>query len=321
MDLPVAPSGSRFKLMQTYLAYGLKIQSALPLLEFLPAGNRLDPADVTLDVLSNPELFHQVDQTTPPEKDWTLTVSRTTATVFIRDSGLFEITEGRHIAITLAPEADEGLLRLYVGGVIMAILLYQRSCLVLHASAVIMAGQVVAFLGMSGAGKSSLAVALEKAGYPIITDDVLALQLGRNTVLAAPGYPQVKLTKESATTLGHDLDSLLPLHQAEIKLGYRLKSTFPTQALPLQALYFLGVGEALAITPQPPQTSLLELIPHSAPTRWRLPGDGQHLAQCAQLAQQIPMFCLQRPRDLSRLEESARLVEQHVLQAMCAPAC
>ncbi len=306
--------------MRTYLAYGLTIQSALPLLEFLPAGNLQRPADVLLEVIADPEQYHQADRITPADRSWTLEVSRTQARVFMRDAGLFEIIEGRQIRLTLAPEADESLLRLYIGGVIMAILLYQRNCLVLHASAVIMVDRVVAFLGMSGAGKSSIAVALEKLGYPIITDDVLALQFVGNQVYAAPGYPQVKLTKESALTLGHNVTNLLTLHQEEIKLGYRPKSQFPTVPLPLQALYFLGVGEELAVHPVAPAAGPIELIPHSAPTRWQRPGDGQHLMQCARLAQQIPMFDLQRPRDLTRLEDSARFVEQHILHSIWAAA-
>jgi hypothetical protein len=302
--------------MQSYLAYGLTIHSALALPEFLPAEALSVDYDVTLNLITSPERYFEVDQETDLDRSWTLSVNRDQAVVFIRNAGLFEISAGRQIEITLAPDADEGELRLYVGGVIMAILLYQRNCLVLHSSAVQIDHQVVAFLGMSGAGKSSIAVALEKVGYPIITDDVLALHFLDGGVYAAPGYPQVKLTKESATTLGHDLDQLLPLHRVESKLGYRLQSAFPTALMPLQALFFLNIGEQIAIESLPAQDKFLELLTHSAPTRWQIPGDGLHLTQCARLVQQVPILQLKRPRNLSQLEDSARWVEQYILQSL-----
>lgn len=317
---PASCPPSRSLAMPTYLAYGLTIQSALRLPEFLPTGDLEKPADVTLDVHTDPAQYHRAAQLAPIDRNWTLEVNRSQATVFLRDAGLFQITEGRSIQLTLAPGVEESLLRLYLGGVVMAILLYQRNCLVLHASAVMIADRAVGFLGVSGAGKSSIAVALEKRGHPIITDDVLALQFIGNAVYAAPGYPQVKLTPESALTLGHNLSHLLPLHQVETKLGYRIKASFPTAPMPLQALYFLGIGEHLSITPAAPQTSTIELIPFSAPTRWHLPGDSQHLMQCVNLSRQTPIFDLQRPRDLTRLEESAQFVEDHILQSIWSAA-
>lgn len=302
--------------MHSYLAYGLKIQSALALPEFLPAVDAIADYDVTLNLISNSDLYFEVERAIERDRPWTLSVSRTEATAFIRNAGLFEITAGQQIDITPAPDVEEGELRLYVGGVIMAILLYQRNCLVLHASAVRIVDRVVAFLGVSGAGKSSIAVALEKAGYPIVTDDVLALHFIDGGVYAAPGYPQVKLTRESATTLGHDFDQLLPLHRVETKLGYRLQSAFPTALMPLEALFFLDLGEQIEITSLPPQDKVTGLLTHSAPTRWQIPGDGLHLTQCTRLAKQIPILQLKRPRNLSQLEDSAKWVEQHVLQSI-----
>jgi hypothetical protein len=303
--------------MNHYFAYGLTISSDLVLPEFLPAqeGN-----DVVIQVDSTTDPTTAISLQLEPQKYWHLTVSRTQAVAHLRDAGIFRIEDGKAITINPLPTVDEGLLRAYIGGVMMAILLYQRGLLILHASAVQVANQVVAFLGMSGAGKSSLAAALDAQGYSIITDDVLALRIHGQGIEAIPGFPQIKLPQTSATTLGHDLDTLVPLHQAEEKLGYRLGKAFPTRAMPLQGVYFLATGDSMAITPMPPQEALLELIPHSAPTRWKLPGDGIHLTHCAELVRQVPTFNLQRPRDLTQLADSARMVEHHVMASLCAEA-
>ena len=47
----------------------------------------------------------------------------------------------------------------------MGIVLYQRNLLVLHASAVNIAGGAVVFLGVSGEGKSSTAATFVTHGY------------------------------------------------------------------------------------------------------------------------------------------------------------
>jgi hypothetical protein len=59
---------------------------------------------------------------------------------------------------------------------------------VLHASAVAVAGGAVAFAGLSGSGKTSLALELCRRGAEFIADDVIALELGEE-LLVHPGPP------------------------------------------------------------------------------------------------------------------------------------
>jgi hypothetical protein len=58
---------------------------------------------------------------------------------------------------------------------------------VLHASAVVYGDAAIAFCGVSGAGKTSLAAGLVQRGATILTDDVLALEPAGDAVLAHPG--------------------------------------------------------------------------------------------------------------------------------------
>ncbi len=67
-----------------------------------------------------------------------------------------------------------------------------------HASCVAVGGRAVAFLGESGYGKSTLAALFLKNGFPLLTDDVFAVQKKRTRFLTSPGAAQIKLWPEIA---------------------------------------------------------------------------------------------------------------------------
>ncbi len=75
--------------------------------------------------------------------------------------------------------------------------------LVLHASANVVDGIVVAFAGPCGAGKSTLAAILERAGHAVASDDALLLRAQRDTIYAVPAYPGLltRLSQRDAAML------------------------------------------------------------------------------------------------------------------------
>jgi hypothetical protein len=73
----------------------------------------------------------------------------------------------------------------------------------LHATAVLVKGGAIAFLGDCGTGKSTLAAAFLKSGDGLVCDDLLVTTPGRDgsTWMAHPGLPRVKLLPDSARVL------------------------------------------------------------------------------------------------------------------------
>jgi hypothetical protein len=66
----------------------------------------------------------------------------------------------------------------------------------LHASAVGTAAGIVAFVAVSGGGKTTLAAEYLKRGAPLFCDDILALEEAGDQVLAYPGPPLVNLPRK-----------------------------------------------------------------------------------------------------------------------------
>ena len=122
-----------------------------------------------------------------------------------RTSARSSCATGARSRSTRGPRRAVDLLRLYLLGPALALLLHQRGFLVLHASAVSLDGGVVAFLGHSGHGKSTTAATLHARGAAIVADDVVAVDLGAPGGPAAlPGFPLLKLWPDAVTALGEN---------------------------------------------------------------------------------------------------------------------
>jgi hypothetical protein len=95
---------------------------------------------------------------------------------------------------------------------------FEHSLIGLHASAVVINGQGVAFAGPSSRGKSSLAASFALDGYPILTDDSLMLDWQRRVPRAVPSYPSLRLWKDAAARFLGASRGLVPVAQYTSKL-------------------------------------------------------------------------------------------------------
>jgi hypothetical protein len=207
------------------------------------------------------------------------------------------------------------MLRLYLLGPALGLLLHQRGELALHASAVCIEGQAVAFLGESGEGKSTLAAFLHRRGHAVVTDDVLVIRPdSAGTLLAYPGFAQIKLWPESIEAFGVDPDNLPQLHDSFEKRFYRPERGFAGNALPLRQIYILGAADTLVAAPMRPHEALLELVANTYALRFvgSAGATDAHFRQCAAIVAGVPIEHLWRPWSLDGLADVAALVEHSV---------
>lgn len=297
--------------MFTYAAYGLAIRSTLRLPELVPS-------------TAAPEISFQLGRVHLASDAEAQThysnVTKKEAILFWNGVGTFQIRGGREITIDPNPTVDEERLRLFLLGPVLALLLWQRGYLVLHASAVEIGEEAVAFVGGCGWGKSTLAAGLHSRGYNLLADDVVAVHMDGQRNRVFPGFPRMKLWPDVAAGLGYSLEAL-PRIYPDIEKRSCMASAGPSQkALPLGLIYVIEEGLFHNVETLTPQEACIELVRHSyGIQRFQGVGADEHFLQCAKLANSVSCRRLRRRRSIEDLGHLLRLVEEDVATHASTP--
>ncbi len=293
----------------TYNVYGLSVESALPLPPLPPA---IDSGSVDVTI----RVGDIGDRTAAPTDEDGPVVRDSTIRLEVPGTATFEARGGREIVVEPAPDAEVATIRLYLLGSLMGAVLHQRVLLPIHASAVRLGDSAVAFAADSGGGKSTLAALLHRRGYPLMCDDVVALELMGEGIALHPGVPRLRLTAEALIALGLEASPIspgLPVARAEIPIDPR-EATWPRTTL--TRLYLLDYRDdnEVRIDPLDEWQAFLELrrsIYRSALIR-SLVREPEFLRWAKAIVRTVDIFRLGRPRDLSRLEVVLEPLEAHL---------
>ncbi len=198
------------------------------------------------------------------------------------------------VEATPVPGADVELVESLFRRFVRPIVLQFRGAEVLHASAVDSEHGVVAFIGPSQAGKSTLAAAIGAEGVGVWADDTLvwAIDEGEAQVAASEFQPRVR---PEVASLG-----LRPA--ALVSHGTRL----------FRAIYVLEAGPPdvrVAAQRMAPALAARELLAQAFSFQLSNPERSRTMvARYLRLAAQVSVFTLTVPRSLHRLEDTAREV-------------
>jgi hypothetical protein len=152
----------------------------------------------------------------------------------------YQVDHGRMTRSDPAPGAGDDVTRLLAHGLPQAACWAQRGYLALHAAAVATTAGAVALAGPSGMGKSVLAAALARRGFPLLSDEMLPVWLDPGGVLMAqPLEAEALLWARAARQLGWDPAAL---ERARPGLE-RYWAPLPLAASPqpLVGVYLLGI--------------------------------------------------------------------------------
>ena len=160
-----------------------------------------------------------------------------------RWSGLFEFLvtpDARCIHARTLDQTNEEALLAYLLVDALSFSMVRLGREPLHATAVLTPHGVVAFVGESGDGKSTLGALLVRHGFRLVTDDMLVLTVDGDECVAHAGPPRIKLYRHIADRIFDAGYSGVPMNPVTEKLIIPLNHDQSVHGPhPLRAIYLI----------------------------------------------------------------------------------
>ena len=192
-------------------------------------------------------------------------------------------------------------------------ILYQQGYLLLHGSAVKIKDKVVVFVGAPGAGKSTMAAAFARMGYPVLGDDLMAMKPTPAGIMVYPGFPQIKIWSPTVKGLNIQQDNLQPLFSGSSKSRLR-PANFPLQPFPLAHCFIISPGKKWNLNLLRGQQALMPLFKFFPCPGELLQADGFDVYQqkCLQLVKTASLWKLERNNNFAILDRFVNWLIQKI---------
>lgn len=293
--------------MWDYQVYGLRIASAFPLPCPSQPHATLTKADVEI-LRGEASLFHD-GASEQGERPFTFRYARRqNGTEELRWAGAMRClveADGRRVLCDSLNGSMRAVFHTHLAGQLIAHALIKLGYEPLHATTLVVDEGAIALLGDCGYGKSTLAAAFLKAGFRLLTDDLLTLTPADRSFLAHPGMPRIKLFPEIARALlGDTRGSALNPYTRKLVIPLSRRRYHPSP-IPLRAVYCLTPASRTSrarVRALSPRRACLELIKNTFVPAVQEPRRlGRLLQWASQLAMTVPVRSLAYPRRLHAL--------------------
>lgn len=230
--------------------------------------------------------------------------------------GVFSVAieAGRKITVDPAPNADIDFMRSIIQGELVAAALRQRGMLVLHASCVADDRGAIAFVGLPGWGKTTLAIHLLQRGFRLLTDDVLPICTESAPPKAVPAHPGARLRREIGQELYDDFEHLEDVHERTTKKRIDLSKYFAKDKKDLRKIYFLesefrGENKIRNIKQS---NQIFEVMRHTWANQLLSTPESKkaHLSRAKHITQSVDVSVLERKKTIDRIDELIALIEE-----------
>lgn len=237
----------------------------------------------------------------------------------VPEVALFRINAAAdRVAIHPAQGADLLVVRSFLYGSVLAVLCYKRGLFPLHGASILLGDSAVIVSGPIGAGKSTLAAALARRGHALLSDDVCAIDLkDAARPLLWPAFPRVKLLQDAIDNFNLGAAACYSRAATGTKGHFGVASfdaAKTARTAPVAAIYALAPPEGDAVShKQLRGKDAFVFLESQAHRAWmgRGLGLGVQLFRCiGAVAAAVPVYRLERPRSLERLDETVRLLER-----------
>ncbi len=217
-------------------------------------------------------------------------------------------------------------------GTVLSLWLESRGVPVLHASSVLIEGKAVAFLSTSLAGKSTLAASLMQCGYPLLTDDALALECDDSHCVGHSGYPRMRLWPDQAKHfLGHyeDLELAHPDYsKRNVSVDSDGIGAFCDKSMPVGCIYIpqrkdlQGNGGTVEILSVSSRDAFMDLVCYSFVSRMlsKFGMQEDRMQLLMQVVQRVPIRRLNYPNGLEFLPHVCETIVEDVISLSKDPS-
>ncbi|MHB8796767.1 MAG: sulfotransferase domain-containing protein [Candidatus Nanopelagicales bacterium] len=270
---------------------------AMRMLGYLPADDPLHlPAWLGIRVRSGAVPAELPDSARP--RPW-IQATPTAALLRFRGGAGLLVEDGTDVTVDAGTgQADQ--VGWMVQGWAVTLAMLQRGLLSLHASTVVVGGQVLAIAGDRGAGKSTTSMALRARGHRLLCDDVTVVEFRDGGAWTTPFWRNVHLLEDSAAALGVDFATLPALGAGRVKSAFRAEDPAGASQR-IDRIVVLAPGDddtAVRIEHPAGAARLATLVAHTsrdgvAPV---VLGQERYFAQVTRLADVVPVTVVHRPR-------------------------
>lgn len=287
---------------------GLRVVSEIPLPEWAPFEQTAP--------LGDPDVVISLDEF--PDQEEPVGVRRVVTPsecrLAVPGVGSIRVRNGSEITVSPARGVAPRRLRPWLIGSAWGSLCYQRGLFLIHASAVAVDDEAVLFCARAKGGKSTMAALLNACGYPLVSDDLCHLDIPVDGVPTVyPSAPRLKLWVDALRKLDWSIGHLEPDHSRAGKFHVVRIANTQMEAAPVRGIYLLEWG-TFGISRLSGAMALRHFL--SASTyRPGLIGSSEQLirysSQSMTVLQRVPLWELQRPRDLAATEKTVDLLARH----------
>lgn len=218
----------------------------------------------------------------------------------------FLISSGNEILVDVVPGAEWDMVLLLLFGSAFGALLHQRKLLVVHASAIATTRGAVLFTGASGYGKSTLAAAFHRRGFPVLADDVCAIETG-DFPIVLPAYPYLMLWADASNRLAISKFHLQRIRSSLEKYVLPLGEGSAVEPIPLHAIYVLEPSNSDVFSLVPirgiQKMKALSLTAYRPDFVEAMRLDTQYVKRLGEIASKAKVALVNRPRSGFRVDE------------------
>jgi hypothetical protein len=233
---------------------------------------------------------------------------------FMPEVGAYRIVNGKEIIVSPVSQAGQNELRLFLLGSAWGALCYQRGLFAVHASAVQVGNEAVLFCATQGKGKSTMTAWLAARGHALVSDDLCCINMpSQDQPSVYPSTQRFRLWNDALEALGWNSDLLERDHFRLDKFLFPWTGKPLLHPLPLRAIYLLGWGEfnLQRLTGMNALQRFVSQATYRGELLNQMGLSGTYWQRCLNLLQKVPVWELTRKKDLTMMNNTAKMLEQH----------